>query len=143
MSSTLAAHDAHAHVIDDEQTSPANSQKKQKKSKPGTLEEHRNPIAGNHFITLTHEQSEKHCQAATASVALVASSFQQLQQCTQASSTYDLYNNAKYEDIARKSVLPRYDGTAKNLILYLNKNHMRCSNESWYSAIFVNQDGIY
>jgi hypothetical protein len=109
--------------IDDEQHSPSSSQKK-KRQKTNAGEEHRHLIVSNHFITLTHEQFKKLYQAATASASAVLAS-RPGQQHALGSLEYDLYDNAKYEDIACKPMLPKYDGLAKNLIPFLNWLHAR------------------
>jgi hypothetical protein len=54
----------------------------------------------------------------------------------------DMFDNAKFEQIACTGLKPRYDGTADALIPFLNSIHIRRQNEVWYPATFILQDSI-
>jgi hypothetical protein len=51
--------------------------------------------------------------------------------------TTDYYNNACYEDIICKPLKPTYDGTADQLVPFLNRLDIRRQDESWYPITFV------
>ncbi len=53
----------------------------------------------------------------------------------------DIYDNAKFEQIACAGLQPKYDGTADKLIPILNLIHIRRQNEVWYCATFLQQEG--
>jgi hypothetical protein len=50
----------------------------------------------------------------------------------------DYYNNARYEDIICKPIKPVYDGTADQLVPFLNRLDIRRQDESWYPITFIN-----
>jgi len=52
---------------------------------------------------------------------------------------YDIFDNAKYEQIACLCLKPRYSGNPNDLIPTLNVIHIRHQNEAWYSATFLLQ----
>jgi hypothetical protein len=52
----------------------------------------------------------------------------------------NMFDNAKFEQIACAGLQPKYDGTAAQLIPTLNAIHIRQNNEVWYSATFLIQD---
>jgi hypothetical protein len=52
---------------------------------------------------------------------------------------YDIFDNAKYEQIACLGLKPRYNGTPNDLIPTLNAIHIRRQNEAWYFATFLPQ----
>jgi hypothetical protein len=49
----------------------------------------------------------------------------------------DYYNNARYEDIICKPVKPAYDGSADQLVPFLNRLDIRRQDESWYPITFI------
>lgn len=53
----------------------------------------------------------------------------------------DVFDNAKYEQIACAGLQPRYNGSPDELIPTLNMIHIRRQNEVWYAATFLSQDG--
>jgi hypothetical protein len=48
----------------------------------------------------------------------------------------DIFDNAKYEQIACNGLQPKYDGSPDELIPTLNAMHIRRQNEAWYVATF-------
>jgi hypothetical protein len=59
----------------------------------------------------------------------------------QASRTPNIYDNAKFEQIACAGLEPKYDGSPEKLIPTLNAIHIRRQNEVWFDATFMVQDG--
>jgi hypothetical protein len=53
----------------------------------------------------------------------------------------DHYNNAKYEDIICRPIKPAYDGTADQLVPFLNRLDIRHQDETWLSIFQVEHDG--
>lgn len=53
----------------------------------------------------------------------------------------DMFNNAKFEQIACTGLKPQYDSMTDALIPTLNPIHIRQQNEVWYLVTFL-QDGI-
>ncbi len=53
----------------------------------------------------------------------------------------DIFDNAKYEQIACNGLQPKYDGSPDELIPTLNTMHIQHQNEAWYVATFLIQDG--
>jgi hypothetical protein len=49
----------------------------------------------------------------------------------------DYYNNARYKDIICKPIKPAYDGSADQLVPFLNRLDIRRQDESWYPITFV------
>jgi hypothetical protein len=64
-----------------------------------------------------------------------SSSMPTTQRHTQALSEY--YNNAKYEEIICKPIKPIYDGSAEQLVPFLNCLDIRRQDESWYPITFL------
>lgn len=58
-----------------------------------------------------------------------------------ASKIPDVFDNAKYEQIACTGIKPPYNGSSQDLIPTLNMIHFRRQNEVWCSATFITQDG--
>jgi hypothetical protein len=56
--------------------------------------------------------------------------------------TPDIFDNARFEQIACAGLQEKYDGRPDSLIPTLNAIHIRRQNEVWYSATFVMQDGL-
>jgi hypothetical protein len=54
----------------------------------------------------------------------------------------DIYDNARFEQIACAGLQPKYNGSPDELIPTLNTIHIRRQNEAWYSATFLIQDNI-
>jgi hypothetical protein len=54
----------------------------------------------------------------------------------------DIFDNAKFEQIACAGLQPKYNGSSDELIPMLNAIHIRRQNEVWYSATFLIQDGV-
>jgi hypothetical protein len=52
----------------------------------------------------------------------------------------DIFDNAKYEQIACAGLQPKYNGSPDELIPTLNMIHIRRQNEVWYAATFLRQD---
>jgi len=48
----------------------------------------------------------------------------------------DYYNNAKFEDLACRPITPAYDGSASQLIPFMNKLHLRRQNELWATSTY-------
>jgi hypothetical protein len=55
--------------------------------------------------------------------------------------TPDIFDNAKFEQIACAGLDTRYDGSPERLIPTLNAIHIRRQNEVWFAATFMIQDG--
>jgi hypothetical protein len=53
----------------------------------------------------------------------------------------DVFDNAKYEQIACTGIKPPYNESSQDLIPTLNTIHFHRQNEVWYSATFITQDG--
>lgn len=58
------------------------------------------------------------------------------------SKTPDMFDNARFEQLACTGLKPRYKGTADALIPFLNSIHIRHQNKVWYPATFILQDDI-
>jgi hypothetical protein len=52
----------------------------------------------------------------------------------------DIFDNAKYEQIACAGLQLKYNGSPDELIPTLNMIHIRRQNEVWYAATFLRQD---
>jgi hypothetical protein len=52
----------------------------------------------------------------------------------------DIYDNARFEQIACLGLDPKYDGSPDQLIPILNAIHIRRQNEVWFAATFMVQD---
>jgi len=48
----------------------------------------------------------------------------------------DYYNNVKFEDLACRPITPAYDGSASQLIPFMNKLHLRRQNELWATSTY-------
>jgi hypothetical protein len=59
----------------------------------------------------------------------------------QAPKTPDIFDNARFEQIACAGLQPKYNGSPEELIPTLNMIHIRRQNEVWYAATFLPQDG--
>jgi hypothetical protein len=53
----------------------------------------------------------------------------------------DIFDNAKFEQIACAGLQPKYNGSPDELIPTLNAIHIQRQNEVWYSATFMIQQG--
>jgi hypothetical protein len=53
----------------------------------------------------------------------------------------DMFDNAKFEQIACAGLKPPYNGSSSDLIPTLNAIHFRRQNEVWCSATILQQDG--
>lgn len=53
----------------------------------------------------------------------------------------DMFDNAKFEQIACNGLKPAYNGSSSDLIPTLNAIHFRRQNEVWCSATMLQQDG--
>ncbi len=53
----------------------------------------------------------------------------------------DIFDNAKFEQIACAGLSSKYDGSPDNLIPTLNAIHIRRQNEVWITATYIMQDG--
>jgi hypothetical protein len=54
----------------------------------------------------------------------------------------DIYDNARFEQIACAGLSQKYDGTLDPLIPTLNLIHLRRQNEVWYEATFMSANGV-
>jgi hypothetical protein len=52
----------------------------------------------------------------------------------------DIFDNARFEQIACTGLQPKYNGSPEELIPTLNAIHIRRQNEVWYAATFMVQD---
>jgi hypothetical protein len=52
----------------------------------------------------------------------------------------DIFDNAKFEQIACNGLQPKYNGSPEELIPTSNVIHIRRQNEVWYAATFMMQD---
>jgi hypothetical protein len=53
----------------------------------------------------------------------------------------DIYDNARFEQIACAGLQQKYDGSPDQLIPTINLVHIRRQNEVWSSATYIMQDG--
>jgi hypothetical protein len=59
---------------------------------------------------------------------------------TSTTKTSEYYNNAKYEDIICEPLKPAHDGSADNLIPFLNHLEICHQDEGWYPNTFITID---
>ena len=52
----------------------------------------------------------------------------------------DVFNSAKFKQIAFAGLQPKYNGSPNELIPMLNAIHIQRQNEVWYAATFLIQD---
>ncbi len=55
--------------------------------------------------------------------------------------TTDIFDNAKFEQIACAGLQPKYNGSPDELIPTLKAIHIHHQNEVWYAATFIIQEG--
>jgi hypothetical protein len=59
----------------------------------------------------------------------------------QAPKAPDIFDNAKFEQMACAGLQPKFNGSPDELIPTLNAIHIRRQNQVWYAAPFLIQDG--